>query len=100
MGVLCFVYMILALRTNVVFFMIFFTLVPAFGCLAGAYWHLAEAYGGTPTSAAIAGKLLIAGGAWCFLTCLFGWYIFMAIMLAALDFPFNLPGKSYIDRSE
>lgn len=41
MGVLCFVYMICALRTNVVFLGIFFFLIPAFGCLAGAYWQLA-----------------------------------------------------------
>lgn len=91
MGVLCLVYMILALRTNIVFVLIFLTLVPAFGCLAGAYWHLAEAYSGSTTSAAIATKLTVAGGAFCFLTCLCGWYIFFAIMLAALDFPFNIP---------
>jgi len=96
--VLCLVYMILALRTNIVFFLIFFTLVPAFGCLAGAYWHLALAYGGQAASATTAGRLVIAGGAWCFITCLLGWYIFFAIMLAALDFPFNLPGKSLVSQ--
>ena len=98
MAVLCLVYMILALRTNVVFFGIFFTLVVAFSCLAGAYWHLALAYGGQAASATTASKLVVAGGAWCFLTCLLGWYIFFAIMLAALDFPFNLPGKNVVPR--
>jgi len=89
MGVLCFVYMILALRTNVVFFLIFLLLVPAFSCLAGAYWHLAQ-----DPEAAIATTLLTAGGALAFVVCLLGWWIFFAIMLAALDFPFQLPGES------
>ena len=39
MGVLCFVYLICSLRTNFCFFMIFLTLVFAFGFLAGAYWQ-------------------------------------------------------------
>lgn len=28
------------------------------------------------------------------MTCLLGWWIFFAILLAALDFPFQLPGKA------
>ncbi|KAK5737254.1 hypothetical protein LTR17_006866 [Elasticomyces elasticus] len=85
MGVLCFIYMICSLRTNIVFFGIFATLVPAFGCLAGAYWHLAQGNAGT------AGTLLVAAGAITFVTDMLGWWIFAAIMLAALDFPFQLP---------
>ena len=85
--VLCFVFMICSLRTNLVFFGIFTVLVPAFGCLAGAYWHLAKG------EAAIAGKLLITGGALTFIADILGWWIFFAIMLASLDFPFQLPGK-------
>ena len=92
MGLLCLVYMILALRTNIVFVLIFATLTPAFGLLAAAYWYLAEAYAGDATAAAKAGKLQIAGGAFTFITCLCGWWIFFAIMLAALDFPFSIPG--------
>lgn len=92
MGLLCFIYFICSLRTNVVFAIIFLTLVPAFGCLAGAYWHLALAYGGGDASnAATAGKLLVAAGALTFITDMAGWWIFFAIMLAALDFPFQLP---------
>lgn len=89
MGVLCFCYMILALRTNLVFLLIFATLVPAFACLAGAYWHLAE---GTPGN--IANNLIITAGALTFITDLLGWWIFMAILLASLDFPFQLPGEA------
>lgn len=85
MGLLCFIYMICALRTNVVFFLIFLTLVPAFGCLAGAYWHLA--LGNTAT----ASTLQVAAGALTFVTDMCGWWIFFAILLASLDFPFQLP---------
>jgi len=93
MGFLCFIYLICSLRTNLVFVGIFGTLVPAFGCLAGVYWHLAEAASGNAASAAVAGKLLVAAGAITFVTDMLGWYIFAAILLASVDFPFSLPGK-------
>lgn len=93
MGVLCFLYFILSLRTNIVFALIFLTLVPAFGCLAGAYWHMAEAfYAGATVAPPIVNTLLVAAGALTFVTDMCGWWIFFAIMLAALDFPFQLPG--------
>ncbi|TKA58688.1 hypothetical protein B0A55_10790 [Friedmanniomyces simplex] len=85
MGVLCFIYMICALRTNIVFVGIFATLVPAFGCLAGAYFQLA--LGNT----ALATKLQLVAGACTFVTDMLGWWIFFAILLASLDFPFQLP---------
>lgn len=87
MGLLCFLYMILALRTNLVFFLIFLFLVPSFGLLAAAYWHLAmgEAY------ASMAETEVLTAGALTFVVDMLGWYIFFAIMLAALDFPFQLP---------
>jgi hypothetical protein len=92
MGVLCFLYMILSLRTNLVFFLIFTFLVPSFGLLAAAFWLLAEDYGnGTTTYAATANTCIIAAGALTFVVDMLGWYIFMAIMLASLDFPFQLP---------
>ncbi|MCJ1368152.1 hypothetical protein MMC16_007293 [Acarospora aff. strigata] len=85
MGVLCLVYLICALRTNVVFLVIFATLVVAFSLLAGTYWHLALG------NAAFAGKLQVAAGAVCFVTCMAGWWIFLAQMLAAVDFPIQIP---------
>lgn len=90
MGVLCLIYMICALRTNVVFVLIFAGLVPAFCCLAGAYWQLALG------NATAAEHLVVAAGALTFFVDLCGWWIFFAILLAALDFPFQLPGKSII----
>ncbi|KAF2774475.1 hypothetical protein EJ03DRAFT_340597 [Teratosphaeria nubilosa] len=85
MGLLCLIYMICALRTNVVFFIIFLTLVPAFACLAGAYWHIGQG------NTALADTLTITAGALTFVTDIAGWYIFAAILLASLDFPFSLP---------
>ncbi|KAH8746352.1 hypothetical protein BGZ57DRAFT_192103 [Hyaloscypha finlandica] len=93
MGVLCFIYLICSLRTNVVFVVIFFTLVIAFSLLSGAYWQLANAYGNgnDPATIALASRLQKAAGAFTFVTAMAGWWIFFAIMLAALDFPFQIP---------
>lgn len=85
MGVLCLIYMICALRTNIVFFLIFFFLVPAFACLAGAYWHVALGNVETATT------LQVAAGALTLIADVLGWWIFFAILLASLDFPFQLP---------
>jgi len=105
------VFLICSLRTNIVFFTIFFTLVCAFACLAGAYFNLALVYENPANTiaAAKAAKLVLvsysplstrrtsakarlqAGGAFTFVTSLAGWWIFIAIMLASLDFPFSLP---------
>jgi len=87
MGILCFIYLICSLRTNFCFFMIFLTLVIAFCLLAGAYWELNKG------NAALAHRLQVAAGAFTFVTSLFGWWIFLAIMLASLDFPFEVPGR-------
>lgn len=85
MGMLCLIFLVCSIRTNLVFFIIFFTLTPAFGLLAGSYMYIAEG------KAQLASKLAEAGGAFCFVACLCGWYIFFAIMLASVDFPFDLP---------
>lgn len=87
MGILCLVFLVCSIRTNLVFFLIFFTLVPAFGLLAGSYMYIAQG------RLSLASKLAEAGGAFCFVACLCGWYIFFAIMLASVDFPFDLPSK-------
>lgn len=83
MGVLCFVYLIIALRTNVVFVAIFTTLVPAFGCLANVFFKAAEGITAT--------KSQHAAGGLTFVTCILGWYLFFVQLLAAVDFPLNLP---------
>lgn len=85
MAFLCLVYLICSLRTNIVFFMIFLLLVPAFCCLAGSFWH------GAQGNAATALALQHAGGALSFAVCLLGWYLFLVLLLASVDFPLNLP---------
>ncbi|KAI9804332.1 MAG: hypothetical protein M1833_007139 [Piccolia ochrophora] len=85
MGLLCFIYLICSLRTNIVFVVIFLSLVIAFSMLAGAYWQLAMG------NAVAAGRLQKGGGGCTFVTSMAGWYLFAAQMLAALDFPFSMP---------
>jgi succinate-acetate transporter protein len=87
MGLMCFIYMILALRTNIVFVGIFASLVCGFACLTGSYYQAAKG------NAGVAHNCQVAGGACVFVTSCLGWYLFFVIMLAALDFPFQLPGE-------
>ncbi len=92
MGLLCLVYLVCSFRTNICFVVIFFTLVLAFGLLAGTYWQTANSIAnGDAGAAKLAGRLQKAAGACAFVTSLSGWWIFSAIMLAALDFPFQIP---------
>lgn len=60
-GLVCFVFLICSLRTNIVFFLIFLSLICAFGCLAGAYWNLALAYENAANTMAAkrAGRLVV-----------------------------------------
>jgi len=85
MGFLCLIYAIAALRTNVVFVVIFLTLVVAFGLLSAQYWYLSQG------RTAYAGNMAVGAGACLFLTCVAGWYLFFIQVLAAVDFPLTLP---------
>ncbi|KAH9868873.1 hypothetical protein J1614_007948 [Plenodomus biglobosus] len=85
MAMLCFIYLICSIRTNLVFFMIFFTITPGFAFLTGTFLHTASG------NTVLAARLQEAAGAFFFVTCLCGWYIFLAIMLASVDFPLDLP---------
>ena len=86
MGLICLIFLICSLRTNIVFFVIFLSLVGAFGCLAGAYWNLALAYenAANVSAASKASKLVVVSthlsnaqnghtnellGRWCFYIC-------------------------------
>jgi len=85
MGILCFIFLICSVRTNVVFVFVFACLVTGFGLLAGVYWNVALG------NAATAASLQIGGGAVIFVLSIAGWYIFAAQLLEAVDFPFALP---------
>ena len=107
MGLLCFMYLICALRTNIVFVTIFLGLFLTFVVLTGSYWHLA--LGHTQTAARLqivssprqriqhgfcsklTGWPVKAAGAFGFMACMAGWWIFFAQMLASVDFPFQIP---------
>lgn len=88
MGFLCFIFLICSLRTNIVFFFIFLLLVPAFGCLAAAFWKIAE---GTPEALHTALKAQHAAGGMTFAVSMLGWYLVLVQLLASVDFPLNLP---------
>jgi len=83
MAVLCFIYLIIALRTNIVFLLIFALLVPAFSCLSVVFFRTAEGLAAT--------NYQTTAGALTFVVCLLGWYLFFVQLLAAVDFPLNLP---------
>jgi hypothetical protein len=87
MAILIFIYLILALRTNVMFVILFASLEGAMCCLAASYMYAAKG------SLLTAYKCQVAGGALAFVTAILSWYLFFAIMLAVLDFPFQLPGQ-------
>ncbi|KAH7233867.1 GPR1/FUN34/yaaH family-domain-containing protein [Fusarium redolens] len=69
MALLCVVFFVASIRTNVLFFLIFLLLIPTFCCLAGAFFHLS--HGNTGTAATLqkvgAGILLAVS----FLACRF-----------------------------
>ncbi|KAL9131549.1 MAG: hypothetical protein Q9217_000563 [Psora testacea] len=85
MGLMSLIYLVCALRTNLVFVAIFFGLLMTFVVLTGSYWHLALG------NDDMAQKLQVAAGAFGFLAVMAGWWIFFAQMLASVDFPFEIP---------
>nr|MDZ8059463.1 GPR1/FUN34/YaaH family transporter [Nostoc sp. EkiNYC01] len=83
MGVLCFIYTVAAVRTNILFVLIFAACVGAFGCLAAFFFEIAQG--------ADAHGLQYTAGVLTFIASLLGWYLLFAQILAAVDFPLNLP---------
>ncbi|KAK3703632.1 hypothetical protein LTR37_014328 [Vermiconidia calcicola] len=79
--ILTFCYLLASLRTNILVIMFFFVDM-AFLMMTSAYWI---------GSAGVSGRLQTAAGAFIFIFCLFGWYLFLALILRALDFPWSLP---------
>ncbi|KAE8407348.1 GPR1/FUN34/yaaH family-domain-containing protein [Aspergillus pseudonomiae] len=74
MGLLCFIYLICSIRTNICFVVIFLALTLGFSFLAGTSWQLAN--GNADLSRSL--KKV-------------GWYFLLVQMLASVDFPFTLP---------
>jgi len=84
-GIMCVIYFIAALRTNVPFAIVFLALVFAFEFIGAAYFHTGQ------------GKLALAahefriGGGFAFVTGLSGIYIDISLLFAAVGFPIQLP---------
>jgi uncharacterized protein len=83
-----------SLRTNIAFVTVFLTLTIAFSTLTGTYWQVANG------NAELAGKLQKASGAFLFITSAAGWWILAALVLASLDFPFQIPGELSVELSD
>jgi uncharacterized protein len=85
MAVLCLIYLICALRTNLVFVIIFAGLLGGFTLLTATFWQLAE---GASTGA---GRTLYLAGGSFLVSCMAGWYLLLALLLGSVDFPIALP---------
>ncbi|KAK8255571.1 hypothetical protein HDK77DRAFT_38423 [Phyllosticta capitalensis] len=85
MGFMCFLFTILALRTNICFVTILGTLTMTFAMLSGVYWQTSNG------NASTARHLQKAAGAFSFITICAGWWVMFAILLVAVDFPVQLP---------
>ncbi|KAH8690600.1 GPR1/FUN34/yaaH family-domain-containing protein [Talaromyces proteolyticus] len=85
MALLSLIFLVCGIRTNIMFEVVFMTLVLGFTCLAGAYWQLANG------NADIATKVQTAAGAFLFVCSMAGWYLFFVQMAASVDLPWNLP---------
>jgi succinate-acetate transporter protein len=84
-GIMCFLYFVASLRTNVPFVLVFLSLVFAFELIASAYFHTASG-----NTAAAAMEFKVAGG-FAFITALAGFWINFSLILASVGFPFTIP---------
>ncbi|KAJ5587837.1 uncharacterized protein N7459_003602 [Penicillium hispanicum] len=85
MAVLMFIFMICATRTNLVYTLIFLSLLMVFLMLSSAYWRLGL---GDTT---VGDRCVIGAGASLFVASLLGFYLLIVQLFDALGFPFNLP---------
>lgn len=84
LAVLCFIYLICSLRTNVVFVIIFAGVFGGFIFLTATFWLTAE-------GDAAAARMLYIAGASTFVADMAGWYLLSALLLLSVDFPIQLP---------
>lgn len=85
MALLCLIYLVCALRTNVAFVVVFVFLFLTFTLLTASYFYAGHG------SAATSHACQVAGGACAFVAGAAGWWIFVALMFEAVDFPVGLP---------
>jgi len=85
MAVLMLIFMICATRTNIVYTLIFLTLLVVFLLLSSAYWLLAEG------NSAGGSRCVKGAGASLFVASLLGFYLLIVQLFEAMEFPFQLP---------
>lgn len=85
MGILCLLYGIAAMRTNICLVVILFCFVVTFPCLAASYFYAAD---GVTT---LSNNCRIIGGAFAFASSLVAWYLWFSMILESVDFPLTLP---------
>ncbi|KAH6962085.1 GPR1/FUN34/yaaH family-domain-containing protein [Ilyonectria sp. MPI-CAGE-AT-0026] len=85
MTILCAIFMVASIRTNVVLFTIFLLLIPTFGCLSASFFAVShDLASSAKTFQHVGAGLLLA-------VSFLGWYIFLALVLLSVDFPYILP---------
>ena len=84
-GLLSFVFFICSLRTNVCLVILFLAYTIAFPLLAAAEWTHAQ------DQIALSNRLMVGGGAACFVVSMCSWWAMIGGLLDSVDFPFSLP---------
>ncbi|CAI7625527.1 unnamed protein product [Penicillium pancosmium] len=85
MGLLMLIYTICATRTNIIYVVIFASLILVFALLAAAYWQLGK------ENEVIGNRLTVGSGAALFLASMLGFYLLTAQLLDSVGFPLSLP---------
>ncbi|KAI1071588.1 hypothetical protein LB507_005007 [Fusarium sp. FIESC RH6] len=85
MAILCSVYSIASIRTNIALFTILVLLIPCFGCLSASFFALAQG------SAGLALKYQHVGAGLLLAVTFIGWYMLTSMLLLSVDFPVILP---------
>jgi len=84
-GILCVVYFVASLRTNIPFAIIFLSLIFAFEFISAAYFHTGQG------RLSLASQEFKIGGGFAFVTALSGFYIDICLLLKAVGFPYVPP---------
>ncbi|CAD6587085.1 MAG: hypothetical protein ASARMPREDX12_005976 [Alectoria sarmentosa] len=85
MAFLSLMFAICCLRINVCLAVLEWALMFVFSLLTATFWQTANG------AAAVAGKCLIAAGAFGFVAAAAGWWLLFALTFASVDFPLQLP---------
>lgn len=91
MAVLCFIFFICSIRSNVCMVVVFFCLTISYSLMAAVNWELAEALGGNPSKVKTVHNLQIMAGGFLFTASMIGWYVLLALMMVCIDYPIQVP---------